>query len=146
MNYRRIVIAAVVATIVDAAYGIVVWGMVLNGEFGRYPEVFRPAADASEYLPLMFVGVLLGMALATFIYAKGYEGGSGLIEGARFGALMGLLFATYTAGVNYGLMRIGKKLALTYSAGWFGEWLCVGIAIGLVYKPAAAAVRRVAGV
>jgi hypothetical protein len=59
---------------------------------------------------------------------------------------MGLLIGAYMAGVNYGIIRIGKRMALTYGAGWLGEWLLVGLAIGLVYKPAARAVRRAAGV
>src|SRR5204863_45390 len=45
MNYGRLVLAALVATIVDAVYGIVVWGMVLNGEFSRYPDIYRPDGD-----------------------------------------------------------------------------------------------------
>ena len=146
MNYLRIAIAAIAATIVDAVYGFVVWGQVLSAEFGRYPAIYRPGADQTAYLPLMFVGILIGMFFAAWIYAKGYEGGSGLVEGLRFGAVMGLLIGSYVAGVNYGIMRIGKRMALTYGVGWFGEWLLVGLAIGLVYKPAAGAVRRAAGV
>jgi hypothetical protein len=146
MNYPRIVIAAIVATVVDAVYGFVVWGQVLSGEFGRYPEIYRAGADQTAYLPLMFVGVLVGMFFAAWIYAKGYEGGSGLVEGVRFGALMGLLIGAYMAGVNYGIMRIGERMALTYGVGWLGEWLLVGLAIGLVYRPVAGAVRRAAGV
>lgn len=146
MNYVRIVIAAIVATVVDAVYGFVVWGQVLSGEFARYPEIYRASADQTSYLPLMFLGVLAGMFVAAWIYAKGYEGGTGLVEGVRFGAVMGLLFGAYMAGVNYGIMRIGKRMALTYGVGWFGEWVLVGLAIGLVYKPAAGAMRRAAGV
>jgi hypothetical protein len=145
MNYTRIVIAAVVATIVDAAYGFLVWGQVLSGEFGRYPGIYRPADDMSA-MPLMFAGIFVGLLFATWIYAKGYEGGSGLTEGLKFGVVMGLFLAAYFSGVNYGTMRIGKKMALTYAAGGFGEWLLVGIAIGLVYKPAAAAAKRAARV
>jgi hypothetical protein len=146
MNYPRIVIAAIVATVVDAVYGFIVWGQVLGAEFARYPEIYRAGADQTAYLPLMFVGILVGMLFAAWIYAKGYEGGSGLLEGVRFGAVMGLLIGAYMAGVNYGIMRIGKRMALTYGAGWLGEWLLVGLAIGLVYKPLAGAVRRGAGV
>jgi hypothetical protein len=145
MNYTRIVAAAVAATVVDALYGIVVWGQVLRGEFARYPEIFRPSDDQTT-LPLMFLGVLAGMLFASWIYAKGYEGGSGLIEGLRFGGLMGLLVGFYMAGVNYGIMRIGKRMALTYAIGWVGEWVLVGLAIGVVYKPVARAVNRAAGV
>jgi hypothetical protein len=145
MNYTRIVVAAVVATVVDALYGFLVWGMVLNGEFARYPSVYRPGGDLSA-LPLMLTGVLVAMLLASCIYAKGYERGTGLTEGLRFGALMGLFVGAYNAGVNYGTLRIGKRMALTYGVGWFGEWLLVGIAIGLVYRPAARAAKSAAGV
>ena len=145
MNYTRLVIAAVVATIVDAAYGFVVWGKVLADEFGRYPAIYRPGDDLSGF-PLMFAAIFVAMLFASYIYAKGYEGGSSLAEALKFGVIMGLFLAAYFSGVNYGTMRIGKKMALTYAAGGFGEWLLVGLAIGLVYKPSAAAVRRATGV
>ena len=145
MNYTRIVIAAIVATIVDAAYGFLVWGMVLNGEFGRYPQLYRPAGDMSGF-PLMFVGILGAMVIASWIYAKGYEGGSSLTEGLKFGIVLGLFMGLYISGTHYGTMPIGKKLALTYAIGQFGEFLLAGLAIGLVYKPAAAAAGRSAGV
>ena len=96
-------------------------------------------------MPLMFTGVFAGILVATVIYAKGYERG-GWMEGVRFGVLMGLFMGAYMSGVNYGLLRIGKKMALTFGAGWIGEWVLVGLAISLVYKPVAAAVKRTAGV
>jgi hypothetical protein len=145
MNYGHLVAAALAATIMDAVYGIVVWGLVLPGEFARYPEIYRPAGDTSGFA-LMFVGIFAAMCCAAWIYAKGYEGGSRLIEGVKFGVAMGLLMAAYIASANYGTMRIGKRLALTYVMGGFGEWLVVGLVIGLVYKPAARLVKRAAGV
>jgi hypothetical protein len=73
MNYGRLAVAAIAATFADAVYGIVVWGMVLNGEFARYPQLYRPAGDVSGF-PLMFAGILGAMVVASWIYAKGYEG------------------------------------------------------------------------
>src|SRR3954465_6532531 len=146
MNYARLAVAALAAFVVDTLYGVVVWGMALSREFGRYPDIYRAAADQTAYLPLMLTATLIGIFFATWVYAKGYEGGSGLAEGLRFGLLMGLFLGAYNSGVNYGIMRIGKKMALTYAAGWFGEWILVGIVMGLVYKPAAEAVKRAAGV
>ena len=145
MNYTRIVIAAVVATMVDAAYGFVVWGKVLNGELERYPQLYRPAGDMSGF-PLMFAGIAGAMLIASWIYAKGYEGGSSLTEGLKFGIALGLLMGAYISSTHFGTMPIGRKLALTYLIGQFGEFLFAGLAIGLVYKPAAAAARRGAGV
>ena len=144
MNYSRLVLAAVAATVVDAVCGIVVWGMLLDPELARYPEIFR-RGDMSGF-PLMFVGILVAMLVASWIYAKGYEGGSALSEGLKFGVTLGLLMAFYIAATHYGTMRIGKKLALTYLGGQFGEFLLAGLAIGLVYRPAASAAKRAAGV
>jgi hypothetical protein len=148
MNYGRLVVAALAATVMDAAYGLVVWGQLLAREFGRYPDIFRPAGDTSGFA-LMFLGIFVGMCGAAWIYAKGYEGGSGAVEGLKFGIVLGLLMAAYTSSANYGTMAIGKKLALTYLIGGFGEWLVAGIVIGLVYKPASQArqkTSRAAGV
>ena len=122
------------------------WGQVLSREFARYPTIFRSSESQMPVLPLMFVGVLVGMFFASWVYAKGREAGSGAVQGLRFGALMGLLIGAYMAGVNYGLLQIGKRLALTYGVGWLGEWLVVGLVIGLVYTPAERVAGRAAGV
>lgn len=145
MNYARLVIAAVIATIVDGLYGFVVWGKVLNGEFGRYVAIYRPAGDTSGFA-LMFAGIFVAMCCAAWMYAKGYEGGNSLAEGLKFGIVIALVVAAYTASTDYGTMRIGKRMALTYLAGGFGEWLVAGLVIGLVYKPAGRTARRAAGV
>jgi hypothetical protein len=148
MNYSRLVLAAVAATVVDAVYGFLVFGQVLGGEFHRYPDIYRPDDLQTAFLPMMFVGILFAMFVATYLYAKGYEGGSGMQEGMRFGVLVGLLMVGYVWGVDYAIMRIGKKLALYGGLAGLVEWIVIGTVIGLVYKPAASAPasRRTAGV
>ena len=42
MNMSRVALAAVVAWVVDGVYGFAVYGKALEGEFARYPGVFRP--------------------------------------------------------------------------------------------------------
>ena len=51
MNYGRVVVAAIVGTIVDMVYGFVVYGMLLASEFGRYPGVFRPMETINAHIP-----------------------------------------------------------------------------------------------
>jgi hypothetical protein len=147
MNYSRLALAAIAATIVDGAYGYLVYGQVVGSEFGRYPNIYRPNDLQTAYLPLMFVGILFAMFVATYLYAKGYEGGGGMQEGMRFGVLVGLLMVGYVAGTNYATMRIGKKLALYFGLAQLVEWVVVGTVIGLVYKPSpSAGASRRAGV
>ena len=136
MNYARLAMAAVAATVFDAAYGFLVYGMALAPEFARYPSVYRSNEDGQAFLPLMFAGLLIAIVCVAIIYAKGYEGGSGAAEGLRFGIVLGVFVVFAFAGVNYAVLNIGRKLAVMTAAAGFVEWLVIGTIIGLVYKPA----------
>jgi len=141
MNYARLALAAVAATVFDACYGFLVYGMALAPEFARYPGVYRSNEAGPAYLPLMFGGLFVAIVAAAIIYAKGYEGGSGAAEGARFGLLLAVFVVLAFSGVNYATLNIGRKLALMTGAAGFVEWLVIGTIIGLVYKPAHKSVR-----
>jgi hypothetical protein len=141
MNYARLALAAVAATVFDACYGFLVYGVLLAPEFARYPGVYRSNEAGQAYLPLMFVGVLIAIVAVAIIYAKGYEGGSGLAEGARFGLLLGVFVVFAFASVNYATLNVGRRLAVMVAAAAFFEWLVVGMVIGLVYKPVPGSAR-----
>jgi len=134
MNTTRVALAAVAATVVDAVYGFVVYGNLLTGQFAAFPAVFRSAETGAAYLPLMFACIFVGMIAVSYIYAKGYEGRSGLQEGLRFGVLLAIFNAGYFIGTDYGILNIGGQLAVFMALAGLGEWLLVGSVIGLVYK------------
>ena len=139
MNMTRVALAAVVAWIADAVYGFAVYGTALAGQFAQYPGVFRPMEVVNANLPLMFVGSLVGMFVAAYIYAKGYEGGAGIREGLRFGILIGVFLVGYVLVGNYVVMNIGRRISAYMAVAGMVEWIVVGVSIGLVYKPAARA-------
>jgi hypothetical protein len=136
MNYARLALAAVAATIFDAVYGFLVYGVLLAPEFARYPGVYRSNEAGQAFLPLMFGGLLIAIVAVAIIYAKGYEGGSGAAEGARFGFLLGVFVVFAFAAVNYAVLEVGRKIAVMTAAAGFVEWLAIGLVIGLVYRPA----------
>jgi hypothetical protein len=143
MNIGRVAIAAVVATVVDAVYGFLVYGTLLNSEFARHPAVYRPASDAS-YMPILFLGVFVAALAAAYMYAKGYEGGSPAGEGLRFGALLGTFALGYAGIVNYAVLNIDTSLGARLGIAAFVEWLIAGLVIGLAYR--GATVRKAARV
>jgi hypothetical protein len=134
MNFARVVAAGVAATVWDSIYGFCVYGILLAPEFEKYPNVYRSAETGPSHLPLMFAGILVAMIAAAFIYAKGYEGGSGVSEGARFGFLLAVFVVGAFVGVNYAILNINKKITVMVAAAGFVEWLVAGVVIGLVYK------------
>ena len=142
MNTTRLALAALAATVVDGVYGFAVYGNAMAGQFAAFPGVFRSAETGTAYLPVMFCGILVGIFAVTYIYAKGYEGGSGLQEGLRFGLLIAIFNAGYVVGTDYGILNIGRRLALAMAFAGLGEWLLVGCTIGLIYGSASGAEAR----
>ncbi len=138
MNYTRLALAAVAATVVDFVYGYVVYGNLLASELERYPGVFRSMENVTPYLPLMFAGLLVGMLAVVWIYAKGYEGGNGTQEGLRFGLVMAVFVTGYVVVGYYATLNIGRLAAVYMALASIVEWILVGLAIGLVYRPGAA--------
>jgi hypothetical protein len=146
MNFGRLIVAAIAGTVVEVVYGFLVYGMLLSKEFGRYPAVYRSAEAGPAYLPLMFAGLFVAIFLAAVIYAQGYTGGRGAEEGTRFGVLLGAFVSIAFGSVNYGVLNIGRRLAVYTTSAGFIEWFLIGLTIGLVYKPAGAPARQAASV
>jgi hypothetical protein len=62
MDIKRLTLAAVVAWLVDAVFGAVVWGMLMGKQFALVgPGVFRTEDAMNARLPLMLAGSLLAM-------------------------------------------------------------------------------------
>jgi hypothetical protein len=66
-----------------------------------------------------------------------YQGGSGLAEGARFGALIGVFSVCSFVVHNYVNLNIGLTLTVQQAIAYFIEWTVAGIMIGLIYRPLA---------
>jgi hypothetical protein len=146
MNVGRLALTAVIATIVDFIYGFVVYGNLLTSEFAKYSNIFRPVETQMAFLPVMFGGFLVAMFAVVMIYAKGYEGGSGIAEGVRFGLLIAVFEIGYVVLGNHAVMQFNRRLTGYMAIAALAEWIIVGLAIGLVYRPSVAAPTRVAGV
>jgi len=71
------------------------------------------------------VAAVLALALAV-IYAMAIQGGSGLAEGARFGALIGIFAVGAFVMHNYVNLNIGLKLTLQQGVSLFRRMGCHG--------------------
>jgi hypothetical protein len=142
MNLSRTALAAVCAFV---AY-FVVGGLMaalpsLRNEFLKYPTVYRSKEAMKSVMPAGMAAMFLAMLVLAVIYAMLYQGGSGIAEGTRFGALIGVFAVCAFVLHNYVNLNIGLKLTLEQAAVYFVEWTVVGIVIGLIYKPMLPGVR-----
>jgi hypothetical protein len=139
MNFVRIALATLGALVAYMMLGGLMFGLVpsLKVEFLKYPAVYRSQEGQMSYMPIGMAAMFVAMLALAAMYAIAYQGGSGLAEGARFGALIGLFAIGAFVVHNYVNLNIGLKLTLQQSAAYFFEWLVTGIVIGLIYRPVA---------
>jgi hypothetical protein len=135
MNYPRLVLAAVAAFAVYFAIGFLAFAMgPLRTEFGRYPAVYRSEESIRRVMPFGMAAMAVAMMVLAILYAMVYRGGPGLVEGARFGALIGIFSVCAFVVHNHVNLNIGARLTLAQAGAYFVEWTAVGVAIGLVYR------------
>jgi len=136
MNFLRIVLAAIgglVAYFVVGGLGFVLIPP-LKTEFLKFPAVYRDHDGQMSHMPVGMAAIFLSMLALAVLYALMYQGGSGLAEGARFGALIGVFVIGAFVLHNYVNLNIGLKLTLEQAVAYFVEWTVAGIANGLIYR------------
>jgi hypothetical protein len=138
MNLSRIALAAIGAFVAYFVVGGVAFGLVpsLRSEFLKYPAVYRSQDGIKSVMPVGMAAMFVGMVVLAVLYAKLYRGGSGVAEGARFGALIGVFAVCAFVVHNYVNLNIGGKLTLEQSVAYLVEWIVTGMVIGLIYRPA----------
>lgn len=90
---------------------------------------------------LIIVGYLLLGALMAYMYPIGYKGGRPVLEGLRFGLLIGLLWVLPQELVRLGAHGKGSISYILVNSAWhLVEQGAGGVIIGLIYgrEPAAA--------
>ncbi|WP_158748586.1 hypothetical protein [Acidobacterium sp. S8] len=137
MNYSRIVLAALGATAAYFVIGFLTFAVMpfLVREFRKYPAVYRSEEGIKSVMPYGMVAIFVGILVLAILYAMIYQGGSGFIEGARFGLLIGIFAVCAFVIHNYVNLNIGLKLTVEQAVAYLIEWIAVGISIGLIYRP-----------
>jgi len=135
MHLKRWLLATV-GTFAIIVLGDTMIHHVWLGEFYRaHPQWWRPEAQMQSMMGLMFASQALLAALLSFIYAKGYEPGKGdLVQGFRYGVIMGVLLGVPYNLVNFVVYPYPAFLILTWMGGTMLEITIAGMMIGYIYK------------
>ena len=134
MNFKGLVLAALVAFIVIFAGGFVIHHMLLKDLYMQTAAVWRSPDDMGRRFWIIVVQNVLIAVLLAYTYSKGFEPGKGKAgQGFRFGAVMGLLLAGSMSLGSYFSLPIPKTLALGWLACGFVQYVLAGVAISLVY-------------
>jgi len=137
MNLSRIALAGLGGFVAYFIFGGLTFAVLpwLKNEFMKYPNIYRSQESMKTVMPGGMVAMLVGILVLAVMYAMLYQGGSGIVEGARFGALIGIFSVCAFVVHNYVNLQIGLKLTVEQAIAYFVEWVVTGIVIGLIYRP-----------
>ena len=135
MNYRRIALAAVVAWIVSIPVGYLVNNVLFTEIYAANRAVMRTDAALQANLPLGFAFLLVGYLAFAYVYAKGYEGGNGIVEGVRFGVVAALLVTGFGLIWQYVMYPITGAMSAAIIVDTIVEMAIYGAIVGGIYKP-----------
>lgn len=88
---KKLIIAWVVIFIAWFVGSFVIHGVLLHGDYGQLPNLFRTETDQQQYFPLMLLAHVMLAGAFVWIYARGVERKAWLAQGVRFGVAVALL-------------------------------------------------------
>jgi hypothetical protein len=138
LNYTRVALASLGATVAYFAYGFAMFAAwpSMKTEFEKYPSVYRPKDEMMKVMPYGMIAILIAIVVVAILYATIHTAaGGGIVSGIYLGALIGLFSVCTFAIHNYINLNIGLRLTIYQSIAYFVQWVIVGAAIGLIYKP-----------
>jgi len=132
INTKRLVIAFFVTLLVSYAYEFVVYGVVLQSFHATQPRWLKPEAEWN--MLRLYLSSAVGIALVTLFYALFARGGaSRLSTGIVFGFLLGVITGWMPQVYNK-LLLVDWPFYKYWAPAGFGEFLLMGITLGLVYR------------
>jgi hypothetical protein len=144
MNFARVAASALAAWIVSIPVGYVVNDILLRDVYAANAAAMRPEEAMMAIMPLGLVATLVGFFAFAYMYAKGYEGTKGTLEGVRFGVLVAILLCGFAIVWQYIIYPLDGTMVFAMVVDTIAEFALYGAIVGAIYKPVAGrAVARV---
>ena len=128
---KKLLIASAAVFVTKSVLDFVVHGVLLAGAYEATKDVWRP--DMMDLMWITHINNLVIAVCLSWIFSKGYEN-KGIVEGVRFGVMVGLLMSVGFAYGTYMSFNIPYSLALQWFLYGMITYIVLGIALTLVFK------------
>lgn len=139
MNTKSFIITCVVLYVVAAVLGYVMHEMWLGATYDALADIWRPEAEMQDKQWIMFITGAVWVVIFTYMFVRGREG-RGVMEGVRYGVLIGLFYHLTMAYDSYVVYPIPYTLALQWFIGGLITAVILGVVAALIYKPASTSI------
>ena len=137
MNNKTFWIGFIVVFVLMQAFGYVIHEVGLSDTYASLASVFRPRAEMDSMMWMMMVGSVFTLLLFCYIFTRGHEG-KGVMEGVRYGALIGVFFSIPMSVDQYVVYPLTGELAVIWFITGVVGFIIAGAVFAAIYKPSAA--------
>ncbi len=113
---------------------VIVHGSLLFADYAALPNLFRPEADAQQYLPLMIAAHVILSGAFVWIYSRGVEDRPWLLQGLRYGLAIALLTVVPTYIIYYVVQPMPGATVVRQIVFDGLLLLALGVAVAFAYR------------
>ena len=134
MKNKTFWIGVVAVYVVMQGLGYVIHEVMMGDTYERLASIFRPEAEMYDMMWMMMVSGAITIFMFCYIFTKGYEG-KGIMEGVRFGALIGFLMAGPMAIDPHVIYPVPAEVASIWLISGIATLMIAGAVFAAIYKP-----------
>ena len=140
MNFKRLVLAIVVAFVFVFATDFLIHAIWLRPDYQATKELWRPEAEMNARFPWMLGAQFLFALTFVLLWAAGFAARGSVGLACAFGLLTGLLVQVTTI-ITFVVTPLPAELALKWFLSGVAQAILLGVLTFFVYKPLAPTVR-----
>jgi hypothetical protein len=134
MKNKTFWIGFVAVFVVMQGLGYVIHELMMGDTYARLASIFRPEAEMNDMMWMMMVSGTVTIFMFCYIFTIGYEG-KGIMEGVRFGALIGFLMAGPIAIDPHVIYPVPAEVASIWLISSIATLMIAGAVFAAIYKP-----------
>lgn len=132
MNMKKFLLTSLAVFVTYQILEFVIHNIVLSSDYEGLMSVWRP--DMMDKIWIMYVTGAIFSLLFVYIFTKGQEG-KGVMEGVKYGFIIGLLVSFVGAFNQYMVYPITYALTWKWTIYGLIELMILGAVTALIYKP-----------
>ena len=134
MKNKTFWIGFVVVYVTLQVIGFVIHGVMLNDTYESLAAVFRPKEVMDSMMWIMIASSAVVLFVFCYVFTQGREG-TGVMEGVRYGTLMGVFLGLPTSVDVYVIYPITQELAAIWFITTVVSFMIAGALFSVIYKP-----------
>ena len=134
MNVKRFLLASLAVFVTFQVLDFVIHGLYLAPTYESLASIWRP--NMEEIMWVMYCTAAVLSLLFVYIFTKGFQS-KGIMEGVRYGFLIGLLMALIGGLNQYVIYPVPLDLTIKWVVFGLIEFIAAGAVTALIYKPKA---------